>query len=146
MKLRTAWKSAKTGLNTVEILLLAMGFTPSRVKSDYHSHLRQVVLHKSNAASRLGIVFKMTNGTDQKVVFPVINMLSKDGLAAQSKALLPGDELLAVNGQCALTNYEACQLLREADADLQLVMRRRRQPPEMYDIKTPPTTGKQQSL
>ena len=89
-----------------------------------------VTLQKHNPNTRLGIVFhKKSQGDgnseskDPHVVRPIINLLSSDGIAAQSEQLQPGDEIVCVNGFVVSSNYAACQKLREADSKLELVVK-----------------------
>merc|ERR1712046_352953 len=101
-------------------IILAMGISPNKFKNSQDGY-KIVKLNKESSNTRLGIVFhkRMASNDGDKsdmghAVRPVINLLSKDGIAAQSGELNPGDEIISVNGHLVLSNYAACQKLREA--------------------------------
>ena len=90
-------------------------------------------------STRLGIIFHQNTpaelgdmGTDvtpragtgqQPVVIPVIKVLDKSGIAGASNDLNEGDQVLSVNGQAALSNIQAVQMLREAVGEIVLAVR-----------------------
>ena len=59
----------------------------------------------------------------QPVVIPVIKVLDKSGIAGSVPDLNEGDQVLSVNGQAALSNIQAVQMLREAVGEVILAVR-----------------------
>ena len=98
--------------------------------------VRSVKLNKPTQATRLGIIFhqntpeELDNSTDmtprgngaQPVVLPVIKVIDKAGVAGNCSELHEGDQVLSVNGQAALSNIQAVQMLREAVGEVVLAV------------------------
>ena len=102
------------------------------------ANVRSVRLHKETQSTRLGIIFHQNTPEElndisadmtprgagaQPVVLPVIKVLDKSGIAGQAPDLHEGDQVLSVNGQAALSNIQAVQMLREAVGDVVLAVR-----------------------
>jgi hypothetical protein len=102
------------------------------------SSVRSVRLFKETQSTRLGIIFHQNTpqelydvsadltpriGGQQPVVIPVIKVLDKSGIAGSAENLHEGDQVLSVNGQAALSNIQAVQMLREAVGEVILAVR-----------------------
>jgi hypothetical protein len=115
----------------------SLGVTPrGSIKS---SNVRSVRLFKETQSTRLGIIFHQNTpaelgdmssdatpragGGTQPVVIPVIKVLDKSGIAGSVDNLNEGDQVLSVNGQAALSNIQAVQMLREAIGEVVLAVR-----------------------
>jgi len=106
-------------------------------------NVRVVTLHKSSQSTRLGIIFHQStpeelvtdsdktprgNAGEQHIVIPIIKVLDKSGIAGQPDPKLgrpllsEGDQVLSVNGQAALSNIQAVQMLREAVGEVKLAV------------------------
>jgi len=100
--------------------------------------VRSVLLYKEKQSTRLGIIFHQNTpeelndissdmtprgGGAQPVVLPVIKVLDKSGIAGSVNDLNEGDQVLSVNGQAALSNIQAVQMLREAVGEVVLAVR-----------------------
>jgi len=116
-----------------------LGVTPrGTIKTDT---VRSIRLHKESQSTRLGIIFhqntpeelashfstdltpRSARGGTQPVVIPVIKVLDRSGIAGTAEGLHEGDEVLSVNGQAALSNIQAVQMLREAVGEVVLAVR-----------------------
>jgi hypothetical protein len=102
-----------------------------------NANVRVVTLHKESQSTRLGIIFhqntpdELTDSdktprnetkSDVHVVIPIIKVLDKSGIAGNCAELSEGDQVLAVNGQAALSNIQAVQMLREAVGPVKLAV------------------------
>jgi len=101
--------------------------------------IREVRLFKEHQSTRLGIIFHQNTpaelgdvssdltprvaGQSAGVVLPVIKVLDQSGIAGNCPTLHEGDQVLSVNGQAALSNIQAVQLLREASGTVVLAVR-----------------------
>jgi hypothetical protein len=100
--------------------------------------VRSVKLYKELQSTRLGIIFHQNTPEElndisadmtprgagtQPVVIPVIKVLDKSGIAGGLADLHEGDQVLSVNGQAALSNIQAVQMLREAVGEVVLAVR-----------------------
>jgi len=99
--------------------------------------VRAVTLYKATQQTRLGIIFHQNTPEElsdvasdvtpraagkQQVVIPVIKVLDKSGIAGQANNLFEGDRVLSVNGNAALSNIQAVQMLREAVGEVILAV------------------------
>jgi len=123
--------------NRVIAIQQQLGVTPRG--SIHATDVKQVKLYKETQQTRLGIIFHqntpeelVTNsditprGQEQgqsKVVLPIIKVLDKAGVAGQCDDLFMGDQVLSVNGQAALSNIMAVQMLREAKGEVVLAVK-----------------------
>ena len=113
-----------------------LGVTPrGSIKAE---GVREVRLYKEAQSTRLGIIFHQNTPAElgdvssdytpraagqQPVVLPVIKILDKTGIAGNCPDLHEGDQVLSVNGQAALSNIRAVQLLRESVGPVVLAVR-----------------------
>jgi len=117
-----------------------LGVTPRGSITNPNSNVRSIKLFKDTQQTRLGIIFHQNTPEDlaghfntdatprsargaQPVVIPVIKVLDKSGIAGNATGLNEGDEVLSVNGQAALSNIQAVQMLREAVGEVILAVR-----------------------
>jgi len=117
----------------------ALGVTP---RGTIHAPgVRSIHLFKESQSTRLGIIFHQNTPAEleadldpdrtprapgtgsQAVVIPVIKVLDQSGIAGKTADLHEGDQVLSVNGQAALSNIQAVQMLREAVGDVVLAVR-----------------------
>ena len=103
----------------------------------YAAGVREVRLFKEAQNTRLGIIFHQSTpeGSDvssdytpraaggREIILPVIKVLDKSGIAGACPDLKEGDQVLSVNGQAALSNIQAVQMLREAQGEVVLAVR-----------------------
>jgi len=117
--------------------------------------VREVRLYKEAQSTRLGIIFHQNTPAElgdvssdytpratgqQPVVLPVIKILDKTGIAGNCADLHEGDQVLSVNGQAAISNIRAVQLLRESVGPVVLAVR------DTPISKTPRADGTQPKL
>merc|ERR1719482_757904 len=76
------------------------------------------------------------------VVLPIIKVLDKSGIAGNTPGLYEGDQLILVNGQPALSNIQAVQMLREAVGEVVLAVRETKisKTPRGTEVRTPTTS------
>ena len=103
----------------------------------YAAGVREVRLFKEAQNTRLGIIFHQSTpeGSDvssdytpraaggREIILPVIKVLDKSGIAGACPDLKEGDQVLSVNGQAAISNVQAVQMLRDACGPVVLAVR-----------------------
>jgi len=135
-KLETLTKEDATKVMNIQ---KELGVTPRGTINT--TGVRSIHLFKESQSTRLGIIFHQNTPAEldadlipdktpraagagsQAVVIPVIKVLDKTGIAGKTADLHEGDQVLSVNGQAALSNIQAVQMLREAVGDVILAVR-----------------------
>ena len=122
-------------LARVQEIQKQLGVTPRG--GIYAAGVREVRLFKEAQNTRLGIIFHQSTpeGSDvssdytpraaggREIILPVIKVLDKSGIAGACPDLKEGDQVLSVNGQAAISNVQAVQMLREACGPVVLAVR-----------------------
>jgi hypothetical protein len=122
-------------LARVQEIQKQLGVTPRG--GIYAAGVREVRLFKEAQNTRLGIIFHQSTpeGSDvssdytpraaggREIILPVIKVLDKSGIAGACPDLKEGDQVLSVNGQAAISNVQAVQMLRDACGPVVLAVR-----------------------
>jgi len=94
--------------------------SPSSLAALSTSQIRDVSIYKKNRDVSIGMSLKdWADGRDQSAL---VARIARDGVAAKSKQLVPGDSIVAVNGVPVVDYRHASEMLRAAEGVLQLVI------------------------